>query len=116
VVLFGEVRTQYPDRRQRNGAGGQQVEDHRESPGHSSGIDPIARRVFGEAKDVRAVAEERPVAAGGIERWTRLERGQVGDQLRRRLALTASKRRDAVEKIVIGETRRESEHVRIHAL
>jgi hypothetical protein len=85
-------------------AGGQPFEDHRESPGHSGGIDPVARRIFGEAQHLRAITEEGPVASGGVERWTRLERGQVGDQLRGRFALAAGERGDAVEKIVIGES------------
>ena len=54
------------------------------------------------------------MALCGTERGPRIERGQVGDQLRGRLALLASERRDAVEKIVIREGRRESEHVRFH--
>ena len=39
----------------------------------------------------------------GIEGWSRIERGQMGNQLDRCLALLDGERRETVEKIVIRE-------------
>jgi hypothetical protein len=115
VVLGREMRSQQPYRGERQRAGSQPVEDHRESATGPSGVDAIACRVFGETQDPRAIAEERAMALCGMKRRPGIERGQVGDQLRGRLALLAGERREAVEKVVIGETGRENEHVRVHS-
>jgi hypothetical protein len=58
-------------------------------------------------------SEPQPCAA---YRDARVELCQVGHELDGRFSLLAGQGRDAGQKIVIGETRRESEEVRIHAV
>jgi hypothetical protein len=54
------------------------------------------------------------VAFGGVEGGSGVERGQVGDELDRCLALIAGEHANAREEIVIGEAGGESEDVRVH--
>ena len=115
MVLRRETRTQPPHGREREIARRQQIEDHGKAPAGASGVDPVAGRVFRKSQGASAIAEERSVTFSGLERRPRIEHGQVGDQLGRSLALPAGERSDAGEKIVIRETRRESEHVRVHS-
>lgn len=51
---------------------------------------------------------------GGVEGGARVELRQVGHELDGRFSLLTGQGRDAGEEILIGETRRESENVRIH--
>jgi hypothetical protein len=53
---------------------------------------------------------------GGVERRSRIERGQVGHELSGRLPLLHGERTDTREEVVIREAGRESEHVRVHVL
>jgi hypothetical protein len=52
---------------------------------------------------------------GRVDGRPRVERGEMGDELDRCFALLARESKKASEEIVIRETRRESEDVRVHA-
>jgi hypothetical protein len=51
---------------------------------------------------------------GGVEGGSCVELSEVGHELDRRFTLVAGEREETAEKILIRETRRESEDVRIH--
>ena len=91
------------------------VEDHGKTSAGSSRFDPVTGGVFGEPEHLRAVSEERSAAFGSVEGGSRLERGQVGDEVDRRLPLLTREHPDAREEILIRQARRESKDVRIHA-
>ena len=116
VVLRREVRTQHPHGRQRHRAGGEPIEDHRKETTGAGGSDAIARGVLGQAEDGGAVAEERTVALGGVDRRPGVERRQVRHELGGGLAFFLGEGAESREKIVIGKGGGESEHVRVHAL
>ena len=56
------------------------------------------------------------MAMGGVERGSRVELRQVGDELDGCFSLFAGQRHDASQEIMIRETRRESEEVGIHGV
>src|SRR5258708_21738151 len=113
MVLGSEVRTEHPDRREGQSARGERVQDDGKTPTRSRRVDPIAGGVLREPEDLRAVREEGTVALGGIEGRSRVQLGQVGHELDGCFSLSAGQGREASEEIWIGETRRESEEVRI---
>jgi hypothetical protein len=94
---------------------GEQVEDHREAPTGAGGRSARTRGILGESKGLGAVGEERPVALGRVDGRTRVQDGQMGDELGRRLALPGRQRVDADEEIAIREGGRGSEGVDLHA-
>jgi hypothetical protein len=53
---------------------------------------------------------------GGVEGGSRVELRQVGDELDGCFSLFAGQSRDAGQEILIRETRRESEEVRVHGV
>jgi len=113
VVLRREGRAQHPNRRQRQLAGREEIEDHRKPPARACRRDPIARRVLGEAQDLRAIGEERAATLGGIQRGPHVERGKVCDELGGCLTLPACEHCDASEQLLIAKVRCHCEQVRI---
>ena len=91
------------------------IEDHGKTSAGSSRFDPVTGGVFREPEPLCAVTEERPAALGSEEGGSNVEYGQVGDEVDQRLPLLTREHPDAREEILIRETRRESERVRIHA-
>jgi hypothetical protein len=87
VVLRREASDAASGRRERQRAGGQQVEDHGKAPAARARVDAIAGGVLGEAEGFRAIAEEGAQAQRGIQRRPRVEHGQVGDEIGGALAL-----------------------------
>jgi len=97
VVLRREVPCQQADGGQGQGARSQELEDLWEAPAGSSGLDTVAGGIFGEAKGLGAISEERAVALSGVERRAAIEGGQMGHQLDRGLALLAGEHFQAGE-------------------
>ena len=95
------MRPQHPDRRQGHRAGSEEVEDDREIPARPRSLDPVARGVLGQVQGLGAVGEERTVAAGGVKGGAQLERGEMGHELRRSLALGAREPIDVAEEVVV---------------
>jgi hypothetical protein len=114
MVLGSEVSPQQPDGGEGHRAGGECLEDDGKVSARASRLDAVTGGVLREPKHLRAVGEERPVALGGEEGRSGVERRQVRDELDRGLALTAGENADAREEFVIGEGRRESESVHTH--
>ena len=56
------------------------------------------------------------MAMGGVEGGSSVELRQVGNELDGGFSLSAGQRRNAGQEILIRETRRESEEVRIHGV
>ncbi len=115
VVLLREVLCQQADGGQGQGAGSQELEDQGEAPAGPSGLDAVAGGIFGEPKGLGAIVEERAVALTEEERRAAIERGQMGDQLDRGLALLSGEGFQAGEEIVIREGGSGDEDVVLHA-
>ena len=115
MVLRRQMTTEQPNGGERHRTRREHVEDHGKASAGSGRLYPIAGRVFGEPKGLGAVTEERPVALGRIECRSSIEFSQVGDELDQCLSLLAGERKDAGQQILIRESRRHSEDVRIHS-
>ena len=103
VVLCGEVSSQQADGGQGQGARSQELQDEGEAPADASGFDSVAGGILGEPKGLGAITEERTEALSGEERRAAIERGQVGHQLDRGLALFSGEQFQAGEEVVIRE-------------
>jgi hypothetical protein len=115
VVLRREVPCQQADGGQGEGARSQELEDQGEAPAGSSGRDAIARGILGEPKGLGAIGKERAVALGGIEGRAAIERGQMGHQLDRGLALPRGEHFQSGEEILIRQGGSGDENVVLHA-
>jgi len=114
MVLRREMPPQHSDRGQGQGARGKEVEDDRKAAACSSRLDAIAGGVLGEPQGLGAVAEERPVALGGIEGRTQLECREMSHELGRCFAFLPGEGVDASEEVSVRQSDRGSEDVRFH--
>jgi hypothetical protein len=85
------------------------------APAGPSRLDAVAGGILGEPKGLGAVAEERAIALSSVERRAAIERGQMGDQLGRGLALLAGEAFQASEEILIRQGGGGEEDVGVHA-
>ena len=115
MVLRREVRCQQADGGQAQGARSQQIEDQWEAPAGPSGLDAVAGGILGEPKGLGAITEERAVALSGVEHRATIERGQMGHQLGRGLALLAGEPFQAGEEVLIRQGGGGDEDVGVHA-
>ena len=116
VILRRELPGQAANVRQVRGARGQQVEDDREATAGAGDGGAGAGGVLREAKHGGAVVEERAEPKTFIKTRAILERGKVGDELDRSVALIAGKHDQPIEQILIRKRLSRSEHVRFHDL
>ena len=114
MVVRREEPTHQTDGGEGHLARGEKVEDHRKAPTGAGRVDPIARSIFGQPKNLGAISEERPVAVGSVNGRSRVEHSEVGHELDRGLTLPAGKRSDPRQEVLIREVRRESETVHTH--
>jgi hypothetical protein len=115
VVFNREVLSKDADGGKGQGTGGQELEDLWEAPAGSSRFDAVAGGILGETKGLSTVGEERAVALSGVECRAAIERGQMGDQLGRRLTLLASEHFQASEEVVIRQGGGDDEDVGVHS-
>ena len=114
MVLRREIASEDPQGGKGHFTGSEEVENQREPPAGSGGRDTIARGVFGEAKRLRAIGVEGPVAFRKVDGRTCVEHGQMGDELDRRLTLLAGERAQTGEEVLIGEGGCGGEDVDLH--
>jgi hypothetical protein len=103
------VSAQQPHGGEGHRARSEKIEDRREAPAGAGGLDPVASRIFRQPKGLGAIAEQRAIALGGVSGWAAIERGQMGHELDRGLALPAREHVEAREEIVIRESSRGGE-------
>jgi hypothetical protein len=105
MVLGGQVTRQQPHRRHRQRPVRELLEDPGKQPTRACRLDPVVRGIVGQAEDVAAIGEERRMALAQKEP-PRVELGEVGDELRRRVPLVARAARHLCDQRAVGQVRR----------
>jgi hypothetical protein len=100
MILRRQVRRQETDRSQRDRPVGEQLQDDWKAARSASGLDPAISGMFREAKDLRAVREERRTALREIEP-PRVKLHERRNQMSRRLPLEFGQPPDLDEQLVV---------------
>jgi hypothetical protein len=100
VIRFRQVRGHQAERRQREVATAQHLEQDWESSSRSRRFDPAIRSVFGEMKDGGAVDEQRRTSLTAIEA-ARIDFGEGRDQFRRSRSFGCRESDDFEEQLVV---------------
>src|SRR5262245_61617385 len=112
MVLGREMPGQESYRCEGRLTGGEQIERDGELAARACDLDAGAGRVLGETQRLLTVREERTVSLRGVDVRPRIESGQVGDEIDRRITLSLCEGVETGEEVLIGESGRESEGVR----
>jgi hypothetical protein len=115
VICRRERSAEHPNGSETHLARGEQIEDHGKAPARPRRHDAVARGVFGQPKNLRAIAEEGTATSSGVQGRPSVEHRQVGYELDRGVPLLGGEYADASQKIRIRQSGRESEDVRFHS-